>query len=255
MREQIERQLQQIEREKNVTIPYAVESGSRAWGFASENSDYDVRFIYIRPVRDYLRIQPLRDVIELPIADDLDVNGWDIIKALNLFRSSNPPLLEWLNSPIIYRETGELAGSLREIARTHASMRRMTYHYLSMAKTQYKSYIEGKSEVSLKKYLYVLRPLVCIRWLEQYQTPSPTSIWDTLAGISLEEPIRERMTGLLEKKRASQELGSGEPEPLLDDFFREEIGRVTEAVVTLPDPQMEADLLNVLFWRLLNLTD
>src|SRR5947208_3039805 len=123
MKERIELQLDEIETRHNATILYAVESGSRAWGFASENSDYDVRFIYIRPIRDYLRIQPIRDVIELPIVDDLDVNGWDITKALNLFRSSNPPLLEWLNSSIIYRETGELAGSLRNLARTHSSMR------------------------------------------------------------------------------------------------------------------------------------
>jgi predicted nucleotidyltransferase len=255
MQERIEQQLQEIENQRHVSILYAVESGSRAWGFASPNSDYDVRFIYIRPVRDYLRIQPLRDVIELPIVDDLDVNGWDIVKALNLFRSSNPPLLEWLHSPIVYRETGGLAADLREIARTNASLRRMTYHYLSMARTQFKSYIEDKAEVPLKKYLYVLRPLVSIRWLEQHHMPSPTSIWDTLAGISLEATIANRITDLLNRKRSAQELGTGEPEPLLNAFFQEEIARITESVVQLPDPNMEADLLNALFWKYLNLPE
>ena len=104
----IHRQLDEIESVHNVSILYAVESGSRAWGFASPDSDFDVRFLYVRPVLDYLRIRPMRDVIELPLTGDLDTNGWDIVKALNLFRSSNPALLEWLRSPIIYRERGGL---------------------------------------------------------------------------------------------------------------------------------------------------
>src|SRR5438105_459905 len=129
----IQRELDRIETEQNVRILYAVESGSRAWGFDSPDSDYDVRFIYIRPVREYLRVSPPRDVIELPITETLDVNGWDIYKALELYRKSNPPLLEWLNSPIVYREKGELAADLRRLARDYFSPLRMTYHYLSMA--------------------------------------------------------------------------------------------------------------------------
>ncbi|HZO87930.1 MAG TPA: nucleotidyltransferase domain-containing protein [Chthonomonadaceae bacterium] len=162
MIERIQATLEAIEVERGVRILYAVESGSRAWGFASVDSDYDVRFLYMRPLKDYLRIDPPRDVIELPITEALDVNGWDVFKALKLFRSSNPPLLEWLFSPIIYREQGALAASLRALARAHASPRRMTYHYLSMARNNYKLYIAGRSEVNAKKYLYVLRPLLCI---------------------------------------------------------------------------------------------
>lgn len=101
----IEAKLNEIETEYGVRILYAVESGSRAWGFASQDSDYDVRFIYVGAMRDYARIDPCRDVIELPIENDLDVNGWDLIKALVLFRKSNPPLMEWLYSPIVYKES------------------------------------------------------------------------------------------------------------------------------------------------------
>ena len=83
---------------------WACESGSRAWGFPSVNSDYDVRFVYLRRTEDYLRASPLRDVIEIPISDELDISGWDLPKALGLFRKSNPPLLEWLQSPIVYQQ-------------------------------------------------------------------------------------------------------------------------------------------------------
>jgi predicted nucleotidyltransferase len=97
-------QLEQIEQEEQVTILYACESGSRAWGFPSQDSDYDVRFIYLHKPEWYLSIYDKRDVIERPINNMLDINGWDLRKALNLFRKSNPPLLEWLQSPIQYKE-------------------------------------------------------------------------------------------------------------------------------------------------------
>jgi predicted nucleotidyltransferase len=119
--QQILEELKRIEKEEGVRILYACESGSRAWGFPSKDSDYDVRFIYIRPVDWYVSIYDKRDVIERPISDMLDINGWDLRKALNLFRKSNPPLLEWLKStmpffakilyaPLPTHGEGELSG-------------------------------------------------------------------------------------------------------------------------------------------------
>lgn len=78
MRETILSKLDEIENRENVRILLAVESGSRAWGFASRDSDYDVRFIYVRPKEDYLRLEKTKDVIELPIEGELDINGWDL---------------------------------------------------------------------------------------------------------------------------------------------------------------------------------
>ena len=112
---EIEQRLRNIEREENVCIFYACESGSRAWGFASENSDYDVRFLYIHPTDWYLSIEERRDVIERPIVDDIDLNGWDIRKALALLRRSNPPLLEWLQSPIIYHQKLTVVEKIRSL--------------------------------------------------------------------------------------------------------------------------------------------
>ena len=106
--------LHEIEKENNVKILLAVESGSRAWGFASPDSDYDVRFIYVRPKEDYLRLENVRDVIELPIDDVLDINGWDLQKTLRLLYKSNPTLFEWFSSPIVYLET-DFADRFRKI--------------------------------------------------------------------------------------------------------------------------------------------
>ncbi len=102
MENKIKIQLKKIEREHKVKILYAIESGSRVWGFASQDSDFDVRFIYVHHKDWYLSIESKRDVIEMPLEGDLDINGWDLTKALGLFRKSNPPLYEWLQSPIVY---------------------------------------------------------------------------------------------------------------------------------------------------------
>ena len=114
MREKIQTQLCRIEEEEHIKILLAVESGSRAWGFASPDSDYDVRFVYVRRTEDYLRLEMVRDVIELPINDVLDINGWDLQKTLRLLYKSNPTLFEWFSSPIVYKET-EFAGKFRDL--------------------------------------------------------------------------------------------------------------------------------------------
>lgn len=105
MEQTIVRKLREIEKNERIHIILAVESGSRAWGFPSTDSDYDVRFIYIRQKEDYLRLEKTRDVIELPLDGILDINGWDLQKTLRLFHKSNPTLFEWFSSPIVYMET------------------------------------------------------------------------------------------------------------------------------------------------------
>src|SRR5712692_7457134 len=134
----IKQVLHDIEVQEQVSILYACESGSRAWGFASHDSDYDVRFLYARTKAAYLRLDPPRDVIERPIVDNLDVNGWDIFKALRLLRKSNPPLLEWLFSPIVYLEKSASINDLRAIARRFYSSNALYYHYKHMANGNYR---------------------------------------------------------------------------------------------------------------------
>ena len=159
VRDTVNRCLDAIEREEGVRVLFACESGSRAWGFASPDSDYDVRFVYVQPRDWYLSIGDQRDVIERPIVDLYDVSGWDLRKALRLFRKSNPPMLEWLGSPIVYRERTTAAASLRRIAARSFSPRACAFHYLHMARGNYREYLQADA-LPLKKYLYVLRPLL-----------------------------------------------------------------------------------------------
>ena len=163
MRKTILNKLADIEKTENVRILLAVESGSRAWGFASPDSDYDVRFIYIRHKDDYLRLEKHRDVIELPIEGKLDINGWDLDKTLRLLRASNPTLFEWVSSPIVYRETA-FADEFRAVMKKYFSSKRGLSHYLSMASRNYREYLKGDT-VKAKKYFYVLRPVLACRWI------------------------------------------------------------------------------------------
>lgn len=249
----IQEQLRRIESDRGVTILYAAESGSRAWGFASPDSDYDVRFIYVRPVRDYLRVDPPRDTIELPIVGDLDVNGWDIMKALALFRKSNPPLMEWLASPIVYRDERGFADRSREIAASQFSPRRMAYHYLHMACGNYRDYIEGRTDVRLKKYLYVLRPLACILWIERNGAPPPTAFAENLAGIDLADTVRTRIATLLAEKSKTGEMGLGPADPILNDFIVRERDRIETAVKSLRDPLFDSETINRASWSIFGL--
>lgn len=199
-------ELHKIEKEEQVRILYACESGSRAWGFPSKDSDYDVRFIYVRPVEWYLSIFEKRDVIERPISNLLDINGWDLRKALNLFRKSNPPLLEWLQSPIPYYTKYSVAEQIRGISPLTFSPKSCMYHYLNMAKGNYRDYLQGE-QVKIKKYFYVLRPLLACGWIETYHTMPPIE-FDRLVDALIPEgsELRAVVEQLLLRKKAGEEL-------------------------------------------------
>ena len=134
MEQKIIKKLENIEKEYDVKIILASESGSRAWGFPSNDSDYDVRFIYVNKKDWYLSIAERRDVIELPIDSVLDINGWDLRKSLQLMRKSNSPLLEWMNSPIQYCVWRSAFHRMYNLSKIAFMPETSCHHYLSMSK-------------------------------------------------------------------------------------------------------------------------
>ncbi len=208
IREIILEKLDGIEKSEDVKVLYACESGSRAWGFPSADSDYDVRFIYVHPLDWYLSVFEQRDVIEVPINDSLDINGWDLKKTLGLLSKSNPPLLEWLGSPIIYRENTEASNRLRKLAESFYSPTSCAYHYLHMARGNFREYLQG-DEVWTKKYFYVLRPVLAINWIEAGLGVPPTDFNIVLDRIVTDSTLRAAIDKLLVEKRAGNELRKG----------------------------------------------
>ena len=195
--------LRKIEEAEKVRILLAVESGSRAWGFASPDSDYDVRFIYVRQREDYLRLDKVKDVIELPIDDTLDINGWDLQKALRLLYKSNPTLFEWFSAPMVYLET-EFASRFRAVMPNYFSAKRSLYHYINMAEGNYRAYLKGEM-VKAKKYFYVLRPVLACRWILDKGSPPPMLFAD-LMEAELPCELFPQVRQLLDLKMNSSEV-------------------------------------------------
>ncbi len=246
--QRIQQALENIETRHDVRILFACESGSRAWGFPSADSDYDVRFIYLRPKSWYLSIslEHRRDVIELPISDDLDICGWDLRKALKLFYKSNPPLLEWLDSPIIYWEDFSVARQMRDLRKIYANPVSAAYHYLHMARGNYREYLKGE-RVRLKKYFYVLRPLLAIRWLERDLGTVPVKFETLVSNTVDSEVLKARIAELMELKKAGAELDYGAPVPELDEFIRDEIARLPQDIHDIKGKKEPSDALDRLF--------
>lgn len=252
-REAIAQALAAIEREHDVRIVHACESGSRGWGFSSPDSDYDARFVYVHRQSWYLSVnertgpgQPQRDVIELPIDADLDVSGWDLRKALRLLAKGNPTLLEWLRSPVVYRQHDTLADGLRLLAERCYSPVSAWHHYLSMAWGNYRGYLRGE-QVRTKKYLYVLRPLLACQWIERGEGPPPMAFEDLLESLLPDGAVRDAIDRLLEVKRRSVETSTGARIDTLNGWIERELQRMDEATPHLPSTTVEPAELDAWF--------
>ena len=225
-RELISTELRKIEKEEKVVIFYACESGSRAWGFESEDSDFDVRFLYLHPPKWYLSIDSGPDVIERPAIDNLDISGWDLRKALTLLRKSNPPLLEWIQSPIVYQRRFPIIKWMRKLAPEYFSPRSCLYHYLHMARGNYREYLKGE-EVWVKKYFYVLRPVLACRWIEKDLGMVPLKFETLVVSVVENQALKSAIADLLVKKKSGQELDRGPKIPVIDTFIEEELKRLS----------------------------
>ena len=220
IRQRVMHELEAIEQEYHVRILYACESGSRGWGFASPDSDYDVRFIYVHQLPWYLKVEPGRDVIELPIDDELDISGWELRKTLQLFQRSNPTLFEWLNSPIVYYEDSCVTTQLRALAEDFYHSTKGRWHYLGMAKTNFRGYLKG-DKVRLKKYLYVLRPILATQWIDSGKGIPPMRFADLADAMITDTGLKEEVNALLRIKMSSGEAEYGTPFPRIQAFMEE----------------------------------
>jgi len=255
--EDIQQRLNSAEVEHDVKIIYACESGSRAWGFASPDSDYDVRFIYVHNSDWYLSfdVERRRDVIEYPIVDDIDIGGWDLKKALYLFTRTNGALLEWINSPIVYRELGHCAERLRKFAPEAHNNLALRYHYSHMARGNAGDHL-SKDQVKLKKYFYILRPLLAIRYIEEGLGLPPVRFQMLVDAVAPTE-IKSTIADLITLKKVTPELGAGDAIAELNEFIFSELEK-HEGVLTgqgrpdLHDSQSVLDELNSIFRQAVN---
>lgn len=227
--------IDRMEAEHRVSVLYACEAGSRAWGFPSTDSDYDVRIVYVRPRDWYLSIDRAQrdDTLDPPIDGKLDLHGWDLQKALSLFRTANPTLLEWLQSPIVYRTDEAVLQRWRALIEDYYTPRAAGHAYRGMAQSVAEQNL-AEAPIQHKTYLYVLRALLAVRWVERRQGPVPV-VFETLVEAVLDDPeVHTAIDDLLRRKRAGTEREAGPRLPVLHSFIEAELER--QSTLAFPDP-------------------
>lgn len=250
MQQQIQNLLNKIEKTYNIQILYACESGSRGWGFPSPDSDYDVRFIYCHEKNWYLNLFEKKDTIEFFENEDLDAGGWDLRKCLRLIHQSNAVIHEWLSSPIVYRKNEVLSQPLKRLAKACFLPKSALFHYLGTTnKTLHKSFKEDR--VKIKKYFYVLRPVLAARWIRTYSTPPPMDFHQLLPLIENEKETLEAIHNLLKKKETAKEGELIEKIKILDEFVNKEMSLSGAYAQNLPKVRNQEHLVNEFYRKFL----
>jgi uncharacterized protein len=253
VRLEIEARLDAIEVTEGVHILVAVESGSRAWGFPSPHSDYDVRFLYLRQRDWYLDLRAGRDVIERSIVDEIDLSGWDIRKGLGLLLKSNAVISEWMESPIRYRPDDPSIATLREIADDVIDARALAHHYASLGRNAAARWLDSDGDVPVKKYFYALRPALAIRCLRMNPTSRPPmDLHALIAACDIEADLSTDIAILVEAKGRTNERANGMRLRRVDAMIRDELSRATDVPGRLDTDAQCAARANDFFLQLVN---
>jgi uncharacterized protein len=248
----IDARLSQAEHEHNVKLLLAIESGSRAWGFPSPDSDYDCRFVFARPRDDYLALFQKRDVIETPMTPVLDVNGWDLPKALRLLLNGNAVIIEWLTSPIIYQADSAFRDEFRALVDQVADRDRIALHYLHLGRGIVAKYLPDLANVTLKKVFYALRPAIALRWLRLNPTAkyAPMNFQQLCAGADLNPDLTAVIDELLAQKSQTREMGTGVLPTPINDIITSELDRASGNDTSRePIPESSIQLANSSYKR------
>ncbi len=225
--------IKEIEEKEHIKVLHVIESGSRAWGFASPDSDYDVRFIYVRDRNFYLSLRDTKDFIDWELNEVLDINGWDLKKALQHFHKSNATLFEWSNSPVIYYTTDAWKDLYSKAARNYFACKPALYHYYGTANKNYHEYLMDDM-VKYKKYFYVFRPILACKWIEEKKSPPPV-LFDELAGAVLEDDMKAAVEDLLAKKVKMSESDKAPRIEKINQYIEEKLSYYKVLVDSMKD--------------------
>lgn len=248
MQEKIIPLLHQLEQEKNIQILYACESGSRAWGFPSPDSDYDIRFIYRHSRNWYLSLQEKKDTIEFMKGELLDGNGWDIRKVLRLLYKSNASLHDWLFSPVIYLAGDKRIEDLRALARELFLPKKAMHHYLGIAKGMLEREFKTP-KVKIKKYFYVIRPVLAAHWIAETLAIPPVDFHELLPSIQEEKAVYVAIQRLLEEKEGAKEGQRIARIPELDQFIEQQMENLEKAAQAMDRRENTYEALDTFYQK------
>jgi predicted nucleotidyltransferase len=251
MKSVITQQLRQLEAAKGIRILYACESGSRAWGFPSPDSDYDVRIIYVHSPDWYLSIDDKKDTLTLPINDELDISGWELRKALRIMRKSNAVIYEWLQSPMVYQNQPGFREELLALMPGYFSSRAGINHHLGLVHNAFNEIAE-QPEVKLKKYFYILRSLLSAMWIREYQTVPPMEFQPLTSLLANRMNLGQEIEAWRLQKAQAAETAKVPASAALHQFIEEERATCGAFAKTLPTFTGDNEPLNQLFRKWLS---
>lgn len=243
----IQDKLKNIEAEHGIKILFACESGSRAWGFPSPDSDYDIRFIYLQPIERYLSVYEKEKQIGLPIINDLDIYGWDLKKVLRLIAKSNTTPFEWLQSPIVYYEDSTFKDSLWELCQNYFNSRSNIHHYLGITRGAMNT-IE-KDRIKIKKLFYILRPLLAALWCVERKCIAPMDIFSLME--LLPDKLKRKIIHLIELKATVNEGYIIELDSSLQSWIKETSAYCLENVNSIERVRFDLTLIDDYFIQIL----
>lgn len=252
MNDKIKKHLSQLEQERQIKILYACETGSRAWGFPSPDSDFDVRLIYQHSKDWYLSLSERKDSIDLMFENnDIDISGWDLRKSLKLLKKSNASLLERIQSPLIYRADAPFLAEVQQLALEAYSRKACLYHYLHLAKNCMDE-LRGKEQYKLKKFFYALRSATACQWIRQRAEMPPIEFEKMLEGLDIATALLDRIAELIALKAVISEQYLHEGEAELLAFIETNITQAEEAGNHLPAAKFNSEKFNAFFIKMLN---
>lgn len=240
--------LQQIEKDKSIKLLFACETGSRAWGFPSPDSDYDIRLIYMHHRDWYLSLHEQKDSIEI-MDGDLDITGWDLRKSLLLLKKSNAPLIERFLSPIIYHEETEFADNFRTLINQYYSPTAVFYHHYSLA-SKFWADIKDAETFKLKGFFYLVRSLLSCNWIIQNSQVVPMQI-DKLM-LYTDSDVAQRLRELIALKATVDEKHFHKKDQFLHEWIIDTFKKLDIAKEALGVNSSSIDVLNNYFLQMLN---
>ena len=248
MLDKIKAALEKVEQDYDIQILYTCESGSRAWGFPSPDSDYDVRFVYVHRLPWYLQIGKTQDTIDKMLPDDLDLGGWELRKTLELFAGCNLALNEWLGSDILYREPHPSVAKLQAKIQDYFNGKKAIHHYYSLATNVSEKHFHNRT-ISIKKLFYVLRPIYACLWILKQDTMPPTQFQQMLKMGLGDEATESWIHKTIREKEQANEGQTIDVNETAYQWIQDKLTQIEQQAFDYPAPTDKQTLepLNKLF--------
>ena len=248
----INEKLNEIEKDKGIKLLFAIESGSRGWGFSSTDSDFDVRFVYVKPKKHYLYINEQSDFLDFPINNELDINGWDLKKFFKLLYASNATTFEWMQSPVIYQKEENFFKTIEELLPNYFCQQTLVHHYLGLVHK--KMEVLNEENLRLKDLFYIYRSLLAARFAINYNQFPPMK-FSKLMNLVSDKSLVDETNRLLNLKKNVGEKYVEKINQELIDYLKDSYKELSNSIKIKRKGTLDTETLNETFYKIITDAD